>query len=47
VNGYIFFPFPGIGWKTGEQTFAESMQYGYTLEIITPNGIRTISFVPH
>jgi hypothetical protein len=46
LNGYVYFPFPGMQWKTGGTTFAESMNYTYVLSISTPSGVRTIDFDP-
>jgi hypothetical protein len=47
VNGYVYFPFPGLNWKTTETWIYEAAKYEYELEIITPNGSRKIAFIPN
>ena len=46
LNGYAYFPFPGMQWKTSGTAFAESMNYTYMLSITTPTGVKTIEFIP-
>lgn len=47
VNGYVYFPFPGLHWKATGTWFHEAAQYTYELEIITPNGSKKIEFRPY
>jgi hypothetical protein len=47
VNGYIFFPFPGLNWKATASGFPEATEYVYTIEIMTQNGSKFIEFTPH
>jgi len=47
VNGYVYFPFPGLNWKTTETWIYDAAKYEYELEIITPNGSRKIAFIPN
>jgi len=47
VNGYVYFPFPGLNWKATETWIYEAAKYEYELEIITPNGSRKIAFIPN
>ena len=44
VNGFVFFPFPGLDWKAGMRGFPEALLYAYTLEIVTTSGTRLIEF---
>jgi len=47
VNGYIYFPFPGLNWKVTASGFPEATEYVYTVEVITQNGSKYIEFEPH
>ncbi|MBI4811656.1 MAG: carboxypeptidase-like regulatory domain-containing protein [Ignavibacteriales bacterium] len=47
VNGYVYFPFPGLNWKATGSSFPEASDYIYTIEIMTPNGSKTIEFIPN
>lgn len=47
VNGFIYFPFPGLNWKATASGFPEAVEYVYTVEIITQSGSKFIEFVPH
>ncbi|MDI6767240.1 MAG: carboxypeptidase-like regulatory domain-containing protein, partial [Bacteroidota bacterium] len=47
INGYIYFPFPGLNWKATGDWFYEAAKYTYELELITPNGSKIITFTPH
>ena len=46
VNGYIYFPFPGISWKATGTSFREALEYTYQIEIVTQSGSKIIEFVP-
>jgi hypothetical protein len=46
VNGYVYFPFPGLNWKASDSHFLEATEFVYQIDIVTPTGIRTIEFVP-
>jgi hypothetical protein len=46
VNGYIYFPFPGLGWKVAAAGFSEASEYIYTIELITQTGRQLIQFIP-
>lgn len=47
VNGFIYFPFPGLHWKAGASGITEATEYVYTVELITQSGSKFIEFVPH
>jgi hypothetical protein len=47
VNGFIYFPFPGLGWKAATSGFSEAAEFVYTVELITQTGSKFIQFVPH
>jgi hypothetical protein len=48
VNGYVYFPFPGLNWKSSRSSFPEAAEYNYKIELIIPTGERrTIEFVPN
>ncbi|MBI4811655.1 MAG: hypothetical protein HY800_09505 [Ignavibacteriales bacterium] len=47
VHGYLYFPFPGLNWKATGSSFPEASEYVYTIEIMTPNGSKTIEFIPN
>jgi len=46
VNGYIYFPFPGINWKASKAGFHEALEYNYQIEIVTQSGSKIIEFIP-
>jgi hypothetical protein len=45
-HGYVYFPFPGLNWKSNGDFFPEAYEYTYTVEIRTPEGVRKIEFTP-
>jgi hypothetical protein len=47
VNGYTYFPFPGLHWKATSTWLVEASEYEYEVEISTPSGIKRIIFSPH
>ena len=47
VNGFVYFPFPGLNWKATAPGFPEAVEYSYTIEIITQSGSKFIEFEPH
>jgi len=47
VQGYVYFPFPGLNWRATALGFPETAEYSYTIEIITQNGSKYIEFEPH
>ncbi|MBI4810525.1 MAG: hypothetical protein HY800_03610 [Ignavibacteriales bacterium] len=47
INGFIYFPFPGLNWKATGEWFYEAAKYEYELEIVTPDGSKTIEFRPN
>ena len=47
VNGYIYFPFPGIQWSTTESRFSPVFNYVYQIELATQCGKKTIEFIPN
>jgi hypothetical protein len=46
VNGFIYFPFPGLRWNATTAGFSEAAEYVYTVELITPTGSKLIQFTP-
>jgi hypothetical protein len=46
VNGYMYFPFPGLNWRSENPSFPEAWEYAYTLEIMTQTGSSMIEFTP-
>lgn len=46
INGYLYFPFPGLHWKATGLWFVEASEYEYEVEINTPTGIKRITFFP-
>ena len=46
VNGYVYFPFPGIHWRATSSGFREAFEYNYQIEIATHDGSKIIDFVP-
>ena len=47
VYGSIFFPCPGINWKSTPGQFKEALDYRYELKIHTPSGNKKIVFHAH
>jgi hypothetical protein len=47
VNGVLYFPFPGFGWSAGAGSMNQSTNYIYEIRIETPNGTRSVEFVPN
>ena len=47
VHGFLFFPYPGLEWKSTNNRFDEAFDNQYELEIITPTETKTIVFTPH
>ena len=46
VNGYMYFPFPGLSWKAKGKAFPEASEYTYKLELVIRNGSKMIEFTP-
>lgn len=46
VNGYIYFPFPGMDYKASGTGFPEAFEYIYEMEVLTSLGSKTIEFTP-
>ncbi len=46
VNGFIFFPFPGMNWKISSSGFHEAFEYDYQIELMTQDGKKIINFLP-
>ena len=44
VDGFIYFPFPGLQWNSIETGFVEALECRYELEVVTPSGRKTIVF---
>ncbi|GEM_PF-1665903 len=46
VNGFVYFPFPGLNWKVGSGAPHDGLEYRYFLEILTQTGSKIIEFIP-
>ena len=44
VNGFVYFPFPGLNWNAATSGFGDASEYRYQIEIDTPTGITQIVF---
>jgi hypothetical protein len=47
VHGFLYFPFPGMNWKTSTAHFEDAFAYQCEMEIQTPTGSRQIVFAAH
>jgi hypothetical protein len=47
VHGFLFFPYPGLEWKSTNNRFDEAFENQYELEIRTPTETKIIVFTAH
>jgi hypothetical protein len=47
LNGFVYFPFPGLDWKASGSWFREAAEYVYELELRLPSGTEKITFIPN
>jgi len=46
VDGFVYFPFPGLNWNTTGSDFSEASEGIYIIEITSSEGTKTVEFVP-
>jgi hypothetical protein len=47
LSGSIFFPYPGMKWKSSSSSSESGLAYSYTITIRTSSGKALIAFSPH